>query len=542
MGEFSMEFDLPSSSIKLERISDLPIEILLIIFRLTLQAGDGPTYPAKHYRVLADIRRVSRQWNADICHTEDFWTILSGKMPESIRLLVISRSGGLPLSVVLSHIRTPSAVAFFRLLKQQMYRLQTAYLFVFVSPYDKEANSLFTEVSSFLKTPAPILETFSLRWKIIPNGALSLLLDDLFMGVAPHLTSFSIDASLSHWHNAGALNNGRLKALHLRCPVSRYSWAPLTDFLPSLLQCSPELESLVVKGFCMPENWNLPEGKTVVQLQNLRCLAIQANEDYFGGTPVQYICSSSCLQYRIEYSEPPSDSLCQRTAKYLNETLKYLKSSHEAVNLILLPNYQVVVGQYLFQYSMRRSGDSRSSWALFERNIEYISEDTLRRITRVSVSSVVWRDEGSSLIALFRRRFVGLETIHIERGPETLDFSPLSGCLKDWGAYHFACALLKHLIISGEPIVEDDMENLLLALKQRREGANLLGDDQLARRVIMSLALPPQIFPEKLLASFKVQCAEQQLEVNRMDEEGIFAAATNVAREGDHYDLYDQKE
>ncbi len=310
---------------------------------------------------------------------------------------------------------------------------------------------------------------------------------------------------------------------------------PLLDFLPSFLRCSPHLESLLVIGCRIGENIDQEDGTSTILLPNLRRLVIQALEKANGGSLVQCVHAPACARFRIEFRDL-SDDLLHHAAIHLRATLEHLQSLHGSLHFVFLPNYQIVAGQFLIHYVMQGYPNNALGWELLEGILRCLPEDILVNLTRVSVSNNVWKEWRYIMIGVFHRHLLHLSTLEIERGQDSLNFSGLARFPDPSDERNFLvpCPSLERLAISGQSIVKRDMEVLLYTLKRRRE------TNPLSNTYITKLGLSSQRFPEEMLATFELQCVEQQLRVERMDPEDVFAQARTVAMEDDPYDLREE--
>ncbi len=69
------------------------------------------------------------------------------------------------------------------------------------------AHGILSEAWSVFRSPAPLLETFRLRWKL-KAGTGELSLDDLFFNAAPRLTSFLLNGPFQDSYRIPALRKG----------------------------------------------------------------------------------------------------------------------------------------------------------------------------------------------------------------------------------------------------------------------------------------------------------------------------------------------
>lgn len=158
-------------------ISDLPEELLAIIFELAIEAARG-----QHTGWRTKFALVSRRWNAIVCNTPSLWTSVTGPGPAPIAL-TLARSGNQALDITIA--LGPSTESWEDVCGH-LHRWGTAFISL------READS---KLLQYLSAPAPRLETVHIV-VVAPERGTRL---DLFSGQAARLRSIRLQALSIPW-------------------------------------------------------------------------------------------------------------------------------------------------------------------------------------------------------------------------------------------------------------------------------------------------------------------------------------------------------
>ncbi|KAG9019890.1 hypothetical protein FRB90_000020 [Tulasnella sp. 427] len=229
-------------------VSGLPREIRLNIFHLALphRRLGPPDYleypnmrqptrpPFRYYFSLFIIRKVSHDWDHEICGTPSFWTLMSARFPPPLRDLVWSRSGQLPLDVELGKdIPTSSLESSMRWSEQDRVYLDQVIRRGLRELY-LEAGYRPEAASSLLNVQHPQLRKLS----ILRDMPLQITTPI----IAPHLADLLlVNCSLS-WDSLTGLTK-------LRSLILSETHCPTLAQLLGILNGSPSLEVLQLT-FC----------------------------------------------------------------------------------------------------------------------------------------------------------------------------------------------------------------------------------------------------------------------------------------------------
>ena len=287
-------------------------DILPLIFHIILEAPPQARN-FSHYKVLGNLRLVSKSWDALLCSRCDFWEYLYLSQEPQGWDFVLKRnpSGYIRADAFGRHELSKSARShlgpfytitkkpqegsiFLNLLRENMHRIKTLKIPCYSETFSND------DIALLLCMPAPVLQSLSGSQIMcfadpLRDNQARAPLECLLGGQAPQLQSLRLDrCEIGASVHVPAFNGGKLEQLYLSYSHLTAYPAPNLDFLPDLIQLSPQLRSITLSKFAL--STLPPKSLLLSKLEKLSLTNCDENLNLF---MFGYVQAPNCFHYEL---------------------------------------------------------------------------------------------------------------------------------------------------------------------------------------------------------------------------------------------------